>query len=389
MIGTCHIAVGSSPWCPPGSAKVIPCPEAEETYRMSSMTSRALGVQGCFAGVDTHKHAHHVAVVDRDGRVLGDREFPTDPAGCCALVDWLAGWSIVGVGVEQTGTYGAGVTRALAAHGYSVVEVNMPDLVVRASVGKSDPIDAVMAANAVRTGRARTVPKDRCGVIESVRILFAARRSAVKARSAALAQLGDMAITLDPVVRSKLGSTNRQIVAATARLRPDRARLVEPLQAAKMAMRSVAERIQNLDAEIAELDTALRGLVGTIAPRLLQRPQVGVNAAAQLLITAGQNPHRIATDAAFARLTGVAPIPASSGQTRRMRLHRGGDRQANKTIHMIAVGRLKTHQPAIDYLNKRTAQGMSKRDAIRAMKRLIVRELHGALKADLRALDAL
>lgn len=356
---------------------------------MSSMTNSVSGAQECFAGIDTHKATHHVAVVDRDGRELGDREFPTTSAGCQAVVEWLGHWPIEQVGIEQTGTYGTGVTRLLVAAGYRVWDVNMPDIAVRASAGKSDPIDAVMAAQAVRTGRATAVAKDRSGEIEAIRILYAARRSAVKARSAALAQLGDTAITLDPAARAKLGKTNRQIAGATARLRGDRSRLADPAQAAKIAMRSIAGRVRDLDAEIAELDAALAELVGAVAPRLLERPQVGVNAAAQLLITAGQNPDRISSDAAFARLTGVAPIPASSGQTRKMRLHRGGDRQANKTIHMIAVGRLRRHQPAIDYVNKRTKQGMSKRDAIRAMKRLITRELHGALKADLRALDGL
>lgn len=356
---------------------------------MSSMTRKVPEAQECFAGIDTHKATHHVAVVDRDGRVFGDREFATDAAGCRALVAWLQQWPVVRVGVEQTGTYGAQVTRLLVGAQYQVFEVNMPDIAVRAAAGKSDPIDAVMAANAVRTGRATTVAKDRTGVIEAIRILHAARRSAVKARSAALAQLGDMAITLDSLAREKLGTKNRQIAAAAIRLRADRTRLADPAQAAKLAMRSVASRVQALDREIADFDASLAELVGVVAPRLLEREQVGVNAAAQLLITAGQNPDRIGSDAAFARLTGVAPIPASSGQTRRMRLHRGGDRQANKTIHMIAVGRLRWHQPAIDYVEKRTKQGMSKRDAIRAMKRLITRELHGALKADLRALDLL
>ena len=154
-------------------------------------------------------------------------------------------------------------------------------------------------------------------------------------------------------------------------------------------MRSLAARVRDLDTEIRHLDQALTALVTRVAPRLLALPQVGIHAAAQLLITAGQNPHRIRTDAQFARLTGVAPIPASSGRTNRMRLHRGGDRQANKTIHMIAVGRLRNHQPAIDYLARRTSEGLTKKDAIRAMKRLIARELHGALKADLTALDEL
>lgn len=356
---------------------------------MTSMTTSMPVRQAVFAGVDTHKATHHAAVIDAEGRRVADRQFTTSTSGLAALTAWLGQWQVAAVGVEQTGTYGAGVSVALADAGHQVIDVNTPDLRVRASLGKSDPIDAVMAAEAVRTGRARTAAKDRRGVIEAIRLLQVARSSAVKARTAALVQIGSLAILAPPALRGRLGDSNRQIAATALGLRPDPAHLGEPGQAAKVALRSLARRIADLDTEIAALDAALTDLVTATAPRLLARPQVGVHAAAQLLITAGQNLDRIATDAAFARLVGVAPIPASSGQTHRMRLHRGGDRQANKTIHMIAVGRLRHHQPAIDYLQRRTSEGLSKKDTIRAMKRHIARELHGALKADLRALDAI
>jgi hypothetical protein len=353
------------------------------------MTTTTPVRQAVFAGVDTHKTTHHAAVLDVDGRLVADRQFTTSTAGLAALTAWLSQWQVAAVGVEQTGTYGAGLSVALAEAGHQVIDVNTPDLRVRASLGKSDPIDAVMAAEAVRTGRATTVAKDRRGVIEAIRLLQVARSSAVKARTAALVQIGALAIVATPALRERLGASNRQIAATAAGLRPDPARLDEPDQAAKVALRSLARRIADLDTEITALDAALTSLVQATAPRLLARPQVGIHAAAQLLITAGQNPDRIATDAAFARLVGVAPIPASSGQTHRMRLHRGGDRQANKTIHMIAIGRLRHHQGAIDYLQRRTSEGLTKKDTIRAMKRHITRELHGALKADLRALDAI
>ena len=355
---------------------------------MSSMTITSMPAQA-FAGVDTHKSTHHAAVIDPNGTVLGDREFTTDRAGIDALGVWLSQWPVVAVGVEQTGTYGAELTRVLTKAGHRVTEVNMPDLRVRASAGKSDPIDAVMAADAVRSGRARVVPKDRTGVIESIRVLQTARASAVKARTAALLQLGDLAVIAPPEIRDRLGHNASQIAREALTLRPDRSRLHDPTQATKLALRSIATRVRELNSEIRDLDQALTVLVTRAAPRLLARPQVGIHSAAQLLITAGQNPNRITTDAQFARLTGIAPIPASSGRTNRMRLHRGGDRQANKTIHMIAVGRLRNHPPAIDYLTRRISEGLTKKDAIRAMKRLITRELHGALKADLTALDEL
>lgn len=359
---------------------------------MTTMTAAGAGTQPTqpvYAGIDTHKATHHVALVDEQGHALADREFTTTRAGERAITAWLGPWRPVGVGVEQTGTYGAGITRALTRAGQTVVEVNAPDPQVRAAVGKSDPIDAVMAANAVRTGRATVAAKNRDGVIESIRLLHAARAGAVKARAAARTQLGDLAILAPAPLREQLGTTSRQITAAALRLRPDHTRLDQPTQAAKAALRSIARRVRDLDTEIAHLDTALDILVSAAAPRLLRLPQVGTHAAAQLLITYGQAADRITSDAAFARLIGVAPIPASSGQTRRMRLHAGGDRQANKTVHMIAVGRLRHHQPAIDYYKRRQHEGLSKKDTIRAMKRLITRELYGALKADLTALDEL
>lgn len=354
---------------------------------MSSMTLPAAGRQPLFAGIDTHKATHHAAVVDRDGTVMGDREFATTIAGNIALTHWLAQWQINVVGVEQTGTYGAGITRRLVVEGYVVTDVNHPDPTVRAMTGKSDPVDAIMAANAVRTGRARAAAKNRAGVVESIRLLQVARHSAVKARTTALVQLRDLAVIAPAEMRERLGNTGRQIMTTSLTLRADRSDLSSPTQAAKLAARSIAVRVRALDAEIRELDVALTGLVTSVAPRLLALRQVGVHAAAQLLITFGQAPDRIRTDAQFARLIGVAPIPASSGKTRRMRLHSGGDRQANKTVHMIAVGRLRDYPPAIDYVTRRMQQGLSKKDAIRAMKRLITREVFGALKADLRTLD--
>ena len=356
---------------------------------MTSMAAPSGAWQEMFGGVDTHKATHHAAVVDAGGARVADREFPTTPAGCQALHGWLSGHGVRRVGVEQTGTYGAGLTRALSAGGALVVEVNQPDPVVRAMRGKSDPIDAYMAAQAVRSGRASTVPKDRDGVIEAIRLLHTVRRAAVKDRAAALTQIADLAITVPADLRAALGSTSRQISDNALRLRPDPARLADPAQAAKTALRSLARRIRALDEQISDLDTDLAALVTTTAPHLLERPYVGINAAAQLLVTAGQNIDRLHSEAAFARLTGTAPIPASSGQSHRMRLHRGGDRAANCTIHLIAVGRLRSHPPAQDYLARRTSEGLSKKDAIRAMKRLIARELYGALKADLTALDSI
>lgn len=355
---------------------------------MTSMTSNAVARQ-VFAGVDTHKDSHQVAVIDEHGHLLDQRRFATTGAACEQVAAWLGHWPLTRVGIEQTGTYGAELTRVLTAAGFGVVEVDRPDVWARARAGKSDPLDAAAAAQAARSGRATTVPKDSSGIVASIARLHSVRRSAVKARAAALTQISAEAITAPSALRDRLGTTSRQITTTSLRLRPDPTRLHEPAQAAKLGLRRLAERIQALDTEISDLDHALNQLLRQAAPRLLERPGVGTAIAAQLLITVGQNVDRISSDAKFARLTGIAPIPASSGQTHRMRLHPGGDRAANSAIHLVAIGRLRYHQPAIDYLTRRTHEGLSKKDTIRAMKRHIARELFGALKADLRALDSI
>ncbi len=347
--------------------------------------------QQVFAGIDTHKDQHHVAVIDADGHVLGRWQIPATVAGYSTMLMRLSdpSWHLIRVGVESTGSYGAALTTVLHQEGIEVRDVNFPDLRVRAAQGKSDPIDAQMAAEAARSGRARVIPKDHTGIIEAIRVIYITRRLAVRARSAAQAQLKDLLVTAPAALRDHLTSTTQPLTQACLRLRPDSNRSHDPLQATKLALRSIARRITTLNAEITDLDTHLQALTTHAAPRLLSLHHVGPRHAAQLLITAGQNITRLGSEAQFARLTGVAPVPASSGKTRRMRLHKGGDRQANSTIHMIAIGRLKNYQPAIDYYTRKQAQGFSKTDAIRAMKRYIARELYRALKTDLKALDAL
>lgn len=353
---------------------------------MSSITHDPDGKQAAFVGVDTHKDSHHVAVIDTDGRVLADRRFGTGSSDLTALLAWVGQWSIGRVGVEQSGTYGAELTRCLSRVGYLVVEVNQPDLVTRATVGKSDPIDAVAAAQAVRTGRARVVPKDRSGVVEAARVLLTTRELAVKTRSETLNQFDGMRIAAPAIVRERLGGSIRSGVGQALRMRPDPSRLEDPVQAVKYALRCIAIRIRDLDQQIVDLEAGLSKVLTPILPRLLARPQVGIITAAQLLIAYGQDPDRIPTDAKFARMAGIAPIPASSGKTNRMRLHRGGNRQINKVVHMVCLGRLRNYEPAISYLQRRTTEGLSKTDAIRAMKRLVSRELYGALRADLKTL---
>ena len=173
-----------------------------------------------------------------------------------------------------------------------------------------------------------------------------------------------------------------------ARLRPDPKRLAEPLHAAKFALRSLALRIVALDREIGQLDQALEELVRRAAPRTTSLLGVGTHHAGQLLVTTGQNIERLRSEAAFAHLCAADPIPASSGLTRRHRLNRGGDRSANRALHMIAVVRLRYCPRTRVYVARRTAEGLSKREIIRCLKRYIAREVYQALSADLRQIDS-
>jgi len=350
------------------------------------MTSALLDLQEALVcGVDAHKSTHHAVVLNRLGVRLGDREFGTTAFAHQQMLEWMTEFgSISRVGVESTGTYAAGLTRHLRAEGVSVVEINTPHAHTRAHKGKDDAIDAEAAARKVLAGEAMSEPKDTTGAIESIRVLRVARDSAVKSRTVALTQLGDLLVTAPTALRESINAaTNRGKASQCAKLRPDSARVGEPLHAAKFALRALARRIASFDAEITELDRHLERLVARAAPTLISKVGIGIGNAAQLLITAGQNIDRLTSEAAFARLCGVAPIPVSSGRTKRMRLHRGGDRQANRALYMIAICRLKYDPKTITYVERRLSEGLSKKDAIRCVKRFIAREVYNDLKHDL------
>lgn len=341
-------------------------------------------------GVDAHKDTHHAVVVDQHGKLLADQVFPACTTGYRRLHAWLGSFGTIGrVGIESTGSYAAGLTRFLTGAGVAVVEVNQPHRHTRARRGKNDLIDAEAAARKVLSGEARVETKTTTGVVESIRLLRAVRESSVKARTAAITQLQSLLVTAPAELREQLPGNARALTVAAAKLRPDPGRLDEPTQAAKAALRSIARRINDHDQEIADLDAQLQPLVARAAPTLLTRTGIGVNHAAQLLITAGQNIDRLTSEAAFARICGVAPIPVSSGNTHRMRLHRGGDRQANRALHLIVVCRLRYDPRTRAYLTRRQTEGLSKRDAIRCLKRFVAREVFNDLKADLKRLDDL
>jgi transposase len=349
---------------------------------VSSMTTSARHVIG---GVDTHGATHHAAALDADtGKLLGDRQFATTAAGYRQLLHWLRGFGpVTQVGVEGTGSYGAGLVRHLAAHSVAVIEVDRPNRRDRRLHGKSDPIDAIAAARAVLAGVATATPKPRTGPVEAIRILRTTRASAVKARTAAINQISGLLYCAPDELRSGLTGLSRDAqIIRIARLRSDGSALADPAIATKTALRTLARRVQALDTEITAADTHLAALITATAPATAAIFGAGSDSTGQLLATAGDNPHRITSEAALARLCGTAPIPASSGKTTRHRLHRGGDRQANRAIYMIVLTRLRWHEPTRDYVARRTAQGKTKKEIIRCLKRAVVREIYTALKTD-------
>jgi transposase len=331
-------------------------------------------------GVDTHADTHHAAVQLMNGARLADAEFPATAAGYAQLSEWLHGFGRVhAVGVEGTGSYGAGLTRHLQAIGVRVVEVSRPDRRQRRLVGKSDPLDAYAAAQAVLAGRASAQPKLGTGIVEGIRALHLARAGAVKARTAAGNELRALLVTAPAELRDQLRQLGLgALVQTCTRLRPT-ADLANPAHAVKYALRSVARRHRALTEQISELDSQLRPLLTQACPQLLALRGVGPETAAQLLATLGDNPDRIGSEAAFAALCGVAPIPASSGKTRKHRLSRGADQQANRALHMITITRLRSCPRTRAYATRRTTEGLSKKDIIRCLKRYLAREIYKTL----------
>jgi transposase len=354
---------------------------------INSMTTLKVNTQTVVAGVDTHQLTHHAAVLGTDGRLLDDREFPATAVGHQALLDWVAGFGLIeAVGVESTGSYGAGLATLLLTAGLEVIEVAGPDKTTRSMRGKSDPIDAEAAARQVLAGTATGRPKIKTGIVESIRAVKIPRDGAVKDRTRAYSQLRDLVTTAPAAIHDELiGLTGKQRATKAAGYRPDPTRLTDPVQATKKSLRQLARRIHALDAEIDQADADLERLVKQATPSLLALPQVGTQTCAQMVITAGQNIDRMGSEARFAKLTGTAPIPASSGKTSRVRLNRGGDRQANSALHLVIIGRLNTHQPTRDYLARRTAEGKEFMETTRCLKRYLARAVYRALRHDLMA----
>jgi transposase len=233
----------------------------------------------------------------------------------------------------------------------------------------------------VLAGTATGEPKDADGEVEMIRTLRIARRSAVKARAQAVSQIKTMLITAPEGLSSELcGLSTARLLEKASRLRPG-ANPSDVVEATKFALRSVARRYQRLSEEICELEEQLERLVAETAPELVAVEGVGTDTAASLLIAAGDNPERLESEAAFAHLCGAAPIPASSGKTVRHRLNRHGNRDANRALYVIALCRMNRDERTRRYVAKRTAEGKSKKEVIRCLKRYIAREVYRILSS--------
>ena len=334
-------------------------------------------------GVDTHLDAHVAAAPDPIGGVLGVESFLATGAGYAELFEWMRDFGpVTRVGVEGTGAYGAGLARFLRSAGVEVIEVDRPNRQARRAHGKSDPADAVEAARAALSGRARGLAKSADGNAEAMRALLVAKRSARETRIKALNQIRHLSFTAPDELRERFRGVRREVLAPhAAALRPRRDG--DPvLYATKVSLQTLGRRVLALEVDDTRMDALLAELVIATAPSLLEIYGVGIDTAAILLVTAGDNPERIRSESAWAHLCGVAPVPASSGKVTRYRLNRSGNRQANHALWRIVFTRMSGDERTRKYVARRVAEGKTIREVMRVLKRYVARELYPHLARD-------
>ncbi|MEU5198906.1 IS110 family transposase [Streptomyces scabiei] len=335
-------------------------------------------------GVDTHKDVHVAAVLDHLGRLLSSGEFPVTAAGYRQLLDWARQYgTVLRAGVECTGSYGAGLARYLATQQVAVVEVNQPDRSTRRRRGKTDAVDAEAAARAALSGIARALPKSGDGQVEALRMLRLAKNSAVKARTQALNQLKAVLVNAPSALREELEPLSTTLLVRRCAELADTRKGNPAADTAVFTLRLLAQRVVQLRHEATELERRMTIAIRATAPSLLEQLGIGPDSAAALLITAGDNPERLGSEASFAALRGVSPVEKSSGKSQRRRLNRGGDRQANAALHRIVVTRMRQDERTRLYLERRTAQGKGKREVMRCLKRYAAREVYCLIRADM------
>jgi transposase len=332
-------------------------------------------------GVDTHADNHVAAAIDHNGGLLGVESFPASETGYEDLLVWLVGFGeLVRVGVEGTGSWGVGLSRFLSDHDVTVVEVDRPNRQTRRKQGKSDPTDAVSAARAALSGTATVTPKSRNGPVEQIRVLLVARRSAREQRIQTLNQLRHLVFTAPEEIRVRFKDRPKTgLITEAANMRPRKGS--DPITyRTNLVIKSLARRIKSLDAEMRTIDQTLRSLIEKTAPTMLEMYGVGVDTAATLLATAGDNPDRLKSERSWAHLCGVTPLPANSGKTTtKFRLNRGGDRQANAALYRIVLTRMSSHEETRRYVAKRRTDGLSTPEIMRCLKRYVARQTYKQL----------
>jgi transposase len=327
-------------------------------------------------GVDTHKLEHAVCVLDEAGRVVGERTISANRRGYAELAGWIGGLGEeVIVGIEGAGSYGAGLCAHLLGAGIRVVEVERPKRAERRRGGKSDRIDALIAARKALAGDGLSTPR-RGGTRQAIAALLVGHRSCMRERTRLLNELQALVMTGPVVLREQLGSGSGQQLASRLQKTRRRAGLLESEQIILDVLRDLARRSNELKKHATSYTQKLAALIRGLDQELLNEPGIGPLSAAKLLVC---DPQRFTSEAAFARCNGTAPLPASSGQTTRHRLSRGGDRQANCALHTIAIVRSRCDPETRAYLDRRIAEGKTKREAIRSLKRLLSRHLYTRL----------
>jgi transposase len=319
---------------------------------------RIVGITG---GVDTHADTHVAAAIDGNGGLLGIESFPADQSGFEELLAWLVGFGeLVRVGVEGAGSWGVGLSRFLHSQEIAVIEVDRPNRQQRRKQGKSDPTDAVAAARAALSGEATVTPKGRNGPIEQIWVLMVARRSAREQRIQTLNQLRHLVFCAPESIRVRFKDRPKTgLVTEAANMRPKRGS--DPVTyTTYLVIRNLARRIRGLNAEMRTIDEMLTTLIAETAPGLFELHKDGLDTAASLLVTAGDNPDRLHSEGSWAHLCGTTPLPANSGKvTTRYRLNRGGDRQANAALYRIVLTRMSSHQETRTYVARRRDKGLN------------------------------
>lgn len=329
-------------------------------------------------GVDTHSQKHQYALMDYTGRLIAERSFPANPAGNSRAAHWLheaTGGQALLAAIDGAGSYGRQLAESLTGAGVRVVEA--PHIRYRPA-GKDDRIDARTAATAVLPMDIERLADRKAGPErDAIQILLTARTDMTRERTQAINALN--ALTR----RFNLGIDTRRALTATqiTRIAAWRTRSSDAIdtRTARAEAIRLATRIRALTTDINRNKTELAGWTTTLAPQLIAEPGIGPVSAAQFLAS-WSHPGRIHSEAAFARLAGVAPKPASSGNKTQHRLDRGGDRRLNAALHRVIITRWRSHPETLAYAARRRADGATDRNIRRSLKRILARHIYRLLE---------